>query len=145
MHLAPRNANKMGDKEANILLYAKIITEQSSIKSLGRLVDRKLSFKEHASHASSKLHPGCGLLWRITKQKGVTPSALHTLAMAVTIPAMLWGSQLSWTSPPHLLTCIAPADHMIVCIITGLPKWTSLKKLLPEAGIPPLDLLLDLQ
>lgn len=38
----------------------------------------------------------------------------------------------------------APAYNTLARIITGLPKWTLLRFLLQEAGLPPVDYLLDL-
>lgn len=103
-----------------------------------------MSFKEHASHVAARLGQSTGLLWRITTRKGATPAALHCLATTITTPSMLWGWEVWWTGAPHLLACIAPAYHTIARTITGLPKWTPSRILLPEAGLAPLDLLLDL-
>lgn len=55
---------------------------------------------------------------------------------------MLWVSEIWWISTPDLLSRIPPTNHTIVHIITGLPNWTFLKKLLPEASLLPRELLL---
>lgn len=57
---------------------------------------------------------------------------------------MLWGSEAWWTDTQHIIGQLAPAYNTLAMIITGLPKWTPLHFLLQEAGLPPLDYLLDL-
>lgn len=128
----------------DIHLYDARISPQPIIQRLGVWINKKLGFKAHASHVSSQLHQSTGQLWRINKRKGVTLSVLHYLASSVSIPNILWGSEIWWTGAPHLTSCMAPAFNTIPRIITGRPKWTPLRKLLPEAGLPPLNLLLDL-
>lgn len=56
---------------------------------------------------------------------------------------MLYGSEVWWTGAAHILGQTAATYNTIARIITGLPKWTALRLLHNEAGMPPLDLLLS--
>ncbi|KAL0630670.1 hypothetical protein Q9L58_010481 [Maublancomyces gigas] len=59
------------------------------------------------------------------------------------MPAMTWGSEICWTGMAHILRQVSPAYNLVTRTITGLPRWTPLRILLREAGMPPIDLLLD--
>lgn len=113
------------------------------MKSLGVWIDHRLGFKIYAAAASSKLRQQSTYLWRITEKKGASPEAINHLTHTATLSAMMWGSEVWWTGARHILNQISPTYNTLARIISGLPKWTPRRFLLAEAGLPPLDLLLD--
>lgn len=138
MHLYPVGPRrKQNLDEHGIKLYDAQIEPKKTIKALGVRIDNHLSFKAQAAAASTVTRRASGLLWAITKRKGASPNALHQLAISTVVPAMLWGSEIWWTGATHILSQLSPAYNTIARIITGLPKWTPLRFLLAEAGLPP--------
>lgn len=83
------------------------------------------------------------MLWKVTKNKGSSAGAIHHLCITATVPTLLRGSKAWWTGARHIVDQVAPTYHTMARTITGLPKWTPTHLLLKEAGLPPLDLLLD--
>lgn len=145
MHLIPHTNNVMGARDiTGITLYDVPVAPKTSIKSRGVWIDHRLSFKVHAATAAANRRRSAGFLWRIVKRKGITPRTLHHLAMTTTVPPMLRGSEAWWTGAQHILGQLATAYNTMARIITGLPKWTPMRFLLQEAGMPPLEYLLDL-
>lgn len=61
---------------------------------------------------------------------------------SIAISALIWDTGIRWIGAAQILSQLSPAYNTIARIITGLPKWTPIKFLLAEAGLPPLDLLL---
>lgn len=56
---------------------------------------------------------------------------------------MLWGSEIRWNGTCHILDRITLVYDQLARIITSLPQWTPLRFLYKEAGMPPLNMLLD--
>lgn len=123
-----------------ISLYNTQVTPTNWMKSLGVWIDHGLGFKIQAAAASSKLRQQSTYLWRIMKRKGASLGAPNHLTHTATLPA---GSEVWWTGTRHIIDQVAPTNNTLARFITGLPKWTPLRFLLGEAGLHPLDLLLD--
>lgn len=65
------------------------------------------------------------------------------MATTTILPTLLYGAEAWWNGFRTILDHIAPTYHWIARLITGLPRYSQLRFLLKEAGLPPLDLLLD--
>lgn len=59
------------------------------------------------------------------------------------MPAFLWCSEILCKGGAHLISQAGPTYHILARDITALPKWTAIKLLLNEAGLPPIGLLLN--
>lgn len=117
-------------------LYEKQVVKTTTIKSLGVLVDHRLSFRSQAATALAAARRSTGLFSKVSRNRGVSPVAPHQLALSLTLPAILYGSEIWWTGAVHILSQITPMYNMMARPITGLPKWTPLRLGYPETGLP---------
>lgn len=110
MHIIPHTSGRRHNEDrVGISLYDQQISTTEGIKSLGVWIDRRLSFKKHAAMAAVNTRRTAGFLWCIVKRKGVTPGAIHHLAMTTSVPTMLWESEAWWTGAQHILGQLGPA------------------------------------
>lgn len=133
----------VGD-ETKICLYDQQIGPAHQLKFLGVWIDHRLGFKRHAALASSRARSSIGMLWKVTKRKGISPGSLHNLITTACVPAFTWGLEIWWTGARHLIDQVAPAYNIMARLFIGLSKWIPLRLLLVEAGLPPLHLYLDM-
>lgn len=133
----------MTQNRPSIKIYDVLFTPSPVIKSLGVWDDQLLLFKGDAGQAAGRTRKGCGLLTHVSNWKGESPRALHHLAHNITLPILVYGSDICWTGARHILDRLKAPYHTIDSLITGLPKWTPTNKVVCGAGLPPHDLLLD--
>lgn len=143
MHGLYRMGHTMNQETGPIPLYDTSIMSTTIIKSLGVWIDHPQNFRSHAAAGSARARRSTGLLWNATQKKGPSPRALHHLGQTLTLPAMRYSSEVWWTGEAHFIGQTAPTYNTIVRIITSLDKWTPLRLLHTEAGMPPLDRLLS--
>lgn len=120
MHLAA-GTKKVARDESTIQLYDHSVHPTNYLKLLGVWIDHRLSFKRHAAFDSSRARGSTGMLWKLTKRKGITPNTLHHLVLSAAVPAFTWGSEVWWTGVRHVIDQVTPAYHMMAPLITGLP------------------------
>lgn len=144
IHIIPHSSGRRHNQDTQgITLDGHQTPPTESMKRLGVWLDHHLSFKYHLAFTASRTRNSTYSLGRITQRKGVTPGSIHQIAHSLTIPTMLWGAEFWWTGAAHILSQLGPMYNNIARVVTGLPKWTPLPALLMEAGMPPLNLLLD--
>lgn len=126
-----------------VLLQGATITPSTAIKSLGIHIDHRLSFRIHIASAIFKAAKLTSMVATLTKIKCISRKAIHQLAQIAILSNLLWGSEAWWTKAEHITRQLGPMYNRIARYITNLPKWTKTTKLLLEAGLPPLQPLLD--
>lgn len=142
LHLIPLSSQSLVAPEV-ITVGATPISGKISIKILGIWVDQRLSFSKHVDLAAFKLAQNAACLKAIARSKDLSPAAMYHVATATAIPTMLWGSPTWWTGALSVIDHLAPAYHSLARSICQAKSYTRTSMLLYDAGLPPLDLLLD--
>lgn len=93
-------------------------------KSLSVWIDPRLSFKRQDAFALAKARSNIGLLWKLTKQKGISPGTVHHLITSTSISGLTWTSEVWWTEARHVIDQVTPAYTTMARLITGHPRWT---------------------
>lgn len=133
MHLIRFSSNTKPNQGKGVLLDGKESKPSDTIISHGVIIGHLLSFRTHAA----------GFVARKTKKRGDSQGAIHQMITSVVLLGLLWGSEVWWTGAAHMISQIGQVYRTLAKYITGLAKWTPILKLLNEAGLPLLKLLLD--
>lgn len=143
MHIVTHFKAARGKDDKGIILYHTLVTSKDCIRSRKIWINQSMSFKIHAAAITWKVRQQSTQLWRVTKREGASPAALSHLATTATLSGLLWGSEIWWTGARYSNNQLAPEYNIMAPIITALPTWTPRRVFLAEAGLPPLNLLLD--
>jgi ribonuclease HI len=115
-----------------------------SIRYLGVILDKSLTFSTHAKTAASNGLQALGSLSALRKRSWGIPSRIaHHVTFAAILPKMLWASPTWWNGKPGVIDPLNLVYNTIARWITGLPSNTRTTKLLQAAHLPPLNLYLD--
>lgn len=134
--------SKLQQPKNHITVAGKEIHPKSWLKYVGVWIDPTLSFRPHIENTIAK---GLQVLQRIrilSFQPGATVKTIHHVITQLFLPTILWGSEAWWTGAEHIIRSLTPLYNEAARIVTGLPRWTKQERLLKEAGLPPLELLL---
>ncbi|XP_065308861.1 uncharacterized protein [Dermacentor albipictus] len=119
---------------------------RSSVKLLGVVVDRRLSFFEHAEHLQRKAETLAIKSLSFMRMHTAVDSALRRrLYRQVLLPAVAYASPIWWSSSPdcRLKARMTTVQRTILLAITGAYRTTRTAALQVLANQPPIGLELD--
>lgn len=131
-------------KVENMLVSVKgtQVTSQESLKYLGVMIDRRLSFKDHASHASKKAAVTASSLARLMPNVGGPRHPARKLLVSVAKASLLYAAPV-WSNATGRVSYLKGARSVLrsmsLRLIRGF-RTISEDAALALAGLPPIDL-----
>lgn len=90
MHMIPITSKlNPNTPEQSIRRKGKAIEPQKCLKSLGVIIDHRISFRIHVAKASNSAKKAMGMIAKVIKLRGVSPGAIHHLVTTTAIPALM--------------------------------------------------------
>ena len=112
-------------------------------KYLGIIVDKKLSFLDHAKYLRSKIMQHVSMFKRIAAERwGIKRHVVNVLYGAVGLPIIKYGAMLWYDAVTKVMVkrCILALQRAMLLIITKACRTTSISAMQVIAGAEPLDL-----
>lgn len=81
IQIIPQSSNSSRNENGNgISLYQAITKPSDTIRSVGVIIDHRLTFRIHAAGVAAKAKGSIGFIARTTKKQGASPEASTTLS-----------------------------------------------------------------
>lgn len=145
IHLNLTTSNHLPASPLEITQWDTIFNNKETIRLLGITIAHELNFRPQTASAVTKLQNIVTCLQRMAFS---SPASMNTLSSMVTTlhsPTLTSGSEVWWTGAQHIIDIPNRTSWRFTRPITGLPSYTRSDKLLCVAGIPVLQLLLEMK
>ena len=137
-----RHPNKVNYPRMKFKLNGGVIKETESVKYLGLIMDKHLSYEEHINYILGKSMRKLGYLTYLCAYKGIRPSmsAYMLIYNAVIRPSLEYACAFWNCAAEAHKKKLERVQRLAICRILGVMKATSYETCNMMAQIPPLEL-----
>lgn len=121
IHLLRTNSRLPKD-HTHITMGPSTISNKDTIQLLGITIDQKMSFRQQSVLGISKSQNLLPFMQCMAFSRGVCIKTHDQIVTTLLIPTLIWGSEMWWTSIPHILDYLKLTYHRFTNLIPSLSE-----------------------